>query len=72
MLEILERSGNKITTWRTGPRNDRPISNCWTHGRSDNSAHTGDMYINEKEGHIEESIWKNKTGGSEKNYSKKE
>ena len=30
------------------------------------------MYINKKEGHIEEAIWKNKTGGSEKNYNKKE
>ena len=49
-------SGNKSSTSRTGPRNDRPISNCWTHGRSDNSAHTGDMYINKKEGHIEEAI----------------
>ena len=72
MLEILEKSATKISTLRTGPRNGRPLSHCWTHGCSDNTSHTGATCTNKKEGHIEEATWENKMGGSEKYYSKKE
>ena len=63
-------SGNKSSTSRTGPRNDRPLSYCWTHGRSDNLAHTGTTCMNKKDGHIEDVTWINKMSGSDKDYSK--
>ena len=72
MLEILEKSGNKFSTSRIGPRNGRRISYCWTRGRSDNIAHICDTYMNKKDGHIDEATWSNNMGGSEKDYSKKE
>ena len=45
---------------------------CWTHGRSNNLAHTGETCRNKADGHIDTATWRNKQGGSEKDYSKKE
>ena len=52
ILEILEKSGNKISTSRTSPRNGRQLSYCYTHGRGDNIAHIGATYMNKKDGHL--------------------
>ena len=72
MFEILEKSGNKISTSRIGPRNSRQLFYCWTHSRSDNTAHTGATCMIKKNNHIDEATWSNKMGGSEKDYNKKE
>ena len=48
------------------------MSYCWTHGLSDNLAHKSETCRNKAESHIDTTTWKNKQGGSEKYYSKKE
>ena len=52
ILEILEKNGNRTHNPRNGPHNGRQLSYCWSHGRRDNTAHTGASCKNTKEGHI--------------------
>ena len=72
MLAVLEKNGNKSSVPRNGARDGRQLSYCWTHGRSDNTAHTGSTCNNKKDGHVDEATWKNKMGDSDNDYSKQE
>ena len=71
MLEILEKSGNKFSTSRTGPRNGRQLSYCWTHSRSDNTAHIGATCMIKKDDHLDEVTWSNKWVVMKKKIAKK-
>ena len=74
MMELLQtqRGGNEVTSRARNQTGNRTLSYCWTHGRSDNLAHTGETCNNKATGHVETATWRNKMGGSDKGYSKKE
>ena len=74
MMELFEDSKNGNT------RNNRSDSRsgttqmlyCWAHGLSDNLAHKSETRRNKAKNHTDTTTWRNKQGGSEKDYSKKE
>ena len=74
MMELFKASknGNTKNNRSDSGSGTTKMSYCWTHGRSDNLAHTGETCRNKADGHIDTATWKNKQGGSEKDYSKKE
>ena len=74
MMELLQvkKGGNGGNSGARNQTANRTLSYCWTHGRSDNLAHTGETCNNKATGHVETATWKNKVGGSDKDYSKKE
>ena len=48
-----------------------PLSYCWTHGSSKNTAHTSATCLNKAEGHVDDATIKNKKGGSDKVWGPK-
>ena len=74
MMELFKASknGNTKNNRSDSGSGTTKMSYCWTHGRSDNLAHTGETCWNKADGHIDTATWMNKQGGSEKDYSKKE
>ena len=74
MMELLQlqKGGNGGNSGARNQTANRTLSYCWTHGRSDNLAHTGETCNNKATGHVETATWRNKMGGSDKDYSKKE
>ena len=71
MLKI-QRDGNGGNSRARNQAGDWTLSYCWTHGFSNNLAHTGETCNNKGKGHVDTATWKNKIGGSDKDYSKKE
>ena len=70
MLAILEKNGKKSSIPRNGARNSRQLSYYWSHGLSDNTAHTSATCNNKKDGHVDEATWTNKMDGGHKDYGK--
>ena len=74
MMELFKASknGNTRNNRSDSESGTTQMSYCWTHKRSDNLAHTDETCRNKADGLIDTATWRNKQGGSEKDYSKKE
>ena len=51
---------------------NRQFFYCWTHGRSDNIAHTGATFKNKAEGNQTDATWYNRKGGNAKDLSNRD
>ena len=62
MIELLQmqRGGNGGNSRARNQAGNRTLSYCWTHGLSDNLAHTGETCNNKGKGYVDTATWKNK------------